>query len=105
MSSLGAPVLPDGLLLLAAARHHLGAADQDARIDPERVADNAEHHDGADAEPATAHAHGQAEAAATAARAIAAAIFDILAFGHIIETHRLLLAPTALCAGRFVQVH
>ena len=42
MSSLGAPVLPGGPALrppLAAAGKDLGAADQQARIDPERVAD------------------------------------------------------------------
>ena len=72
ISSLGAPVLPGGLrrLLLvsaaAAARENLGAADQEARIDAERPADDAEHDDGADAEPAAA-AHREAETAASAA--------------------------------------
>src|SRR2546423_968735 len=79
------------LIRLSAAGHHLGAPDQDARIDAKRVADDPEHHDRADAEPAAAQAHGQAEAAATAAAAIAAAILDVLAFRHVVETHLVLL--------------
>ena len=42
------------LIAGAAAGHHLGAADQDARIDAEGPADQAEDHDGADAETAGA---------------------------------------------------
>ena len=41
-------------LRIAAARQNFGAADQDAGIDAERPADQAEHDDGADAEPAAA---------------------------------------------------
>ena len=43
------------LLLLLAAAENLRAADQQPRIDAERLADDAEHHDGADAEPAASH--------------------------------------------------
>ena len=61
ISSVGAPLLPRrraavGLVArrLAAAGEDFGAADQDARIDAEGVADQAEHDDGADAETAAA---------------------------------------------------
>src|SRR3954469_6303488 len=62
-AALGRGGLAIGLVgrRLAAAGEDLGAADQDARIDAEGVADQAEHDDGADAEPAAAH--GEAEPA------------------------------------------
>ena len=52
------PTLALLLIARAAARHHLGAADQDARVDAERPADKAEDHHRSYAEPAAArHAH------------------------------------------------
>jgi hypothetical protein len=74
-------------------RQHLGPADQKPRIDPERPADQAEHHQGADAEPAAADR--QAEAA-TATPLIAAAILDVVAGRQFIQAHRCLLGPLAL---------
>src|SRR5205085_4576940 len=74
--------------LTAAAGEDFGAADQDARVDAEGIAEQAEHDDGADAEPATA-AHRNAKAAATAhaAAAVVATVFDIVAAAKIIVTH------------------
>src|ERR1043165_1809175 len=91
------------LIGLPAAGEDLRAADQQARVDAERIADDAEHHDGADAEPAAAHPHRKAET--TAATAVAAAILDVLAFGHVIETHLLPPRPRSILADRPVQVH
>src|SRR4051794_16018401 len=71
---------------LSAAGEDLGAADQDTRIDAEGVADQAEHDDGADAEPAAAH--GEAEpASSTAAATIVATILDVVAAAEIIVAH------------------
>ena len=53
-----------GLLVVPAAVHDLGAADQDARIDAERPADQAEHDDGSDAEAAAPDRDTDAAAAA-----------------------------------------
>src|SRR5262249_62123119 len=63
------PVL---LIVAAAAVDHFGAADQQHRVDAERPADQAEHHDGAKPEPATTDRH--PETTATAAALLAAAI-------------------------------
>ena len=72
---------------LAAAGENFRAADQDARIDAEGIAEQAEHDDGADAEPAAA-AHRDAEAAAaTAAAAVVATVVDVVAAAEIIVTH------------------
>jgi hypothetical protein len=77
---------------MPAAGQDFGAADQNARVDTECIADDAEYQHRADAEPAAADR--QAKAAAAAATAITAAILDILAFRHVIETHQfLLVAP------------
>src|SRR5262245_30963749 len=76
------------VLRLAPAAHHLGAADQEARIDAERPADEAEHHDGADPQAAGAARH--AEAAAPAAGiAFVAAILDVVAAAEILPAHYL----------------
>ena len=98
MSSLGGAGAPRAVAAAPAAgagrrREHLGAADQQARIDAERPADDAEHHDGADAEPAAADRH--ADAAATAA-AIAAAILDVVALRQIVLAHRFSSRPGSL---------
>ena len=90
VSSVGAPVrrvgLPVGLLVLrAAAGDHFGAADQHARIDAERPADQAEHDHGADAEPAAADR--KAETAAAEAAAVTAIVLDIVAAAEIIPAH------------------
>src|SRR4051812_18976850 len=71
---------------LAATGEYLGAADQDARIDAKGVTHQAEHDDGADAEPAAAH--GEAEpASSTAAATIVATILDVVAAAEIIVAH------------------
>ena len=73
--SVGAPVLPRRLpvrllVVRAAAADDFGAADENAGIDAERPADQAEHHHGADAEAAAPDRN--TEAAATAETAAAA---------------------------------
>ena len=73
---------------LVAAGEDFGAADQDARIDAEGVADEAEHDDGADAEPATAHRQAKTAAAtAHSAAAVVATVIDVVAAAEIIVTH------------------
>ena len=77
------------LLFLArapAARHLLGAADQDRRVDARDPADDAQDHDRADAEPAGAAA-GEAEPATTAA--LAAPVLDIVGRAEIFPAHDL----------------
>src|SRR5580700_8078594 len=93
-----------GRCLTAAAGKNLRAADQDARIDAEGVADQTEHDDGADAEP-TAAADRQAEtAAAQPAAAVIAAVLDVVAAAKIIVTHGPIssfhFAPAASCPAR-----
>ena len=61
------------------AGQHLGAADQEPRIDAERPADQAEHDHAADAEPAAADRKPAARATAARIAAIAAAVFDVVA--------------------------
>src|SRR4029453_8193611 len=71
-----------------AAGEDFGAADQDARIDAEGIADEAEHDDGADAEPATAHRQAKTAATAThSAAAIVATVVNVVAAAEIIVTH------------------
>src|SRR5258705_12938295 len=55
------------------------AADQDARIDAEGVADETEHNHGADAEPAAAHRKTEAATTAAAPAAVIATVIDIVA--------------------------
>jgi hypothetical protein len=72
---------------LAASCQNFRAADQDARIDAERVADQAKHNDGADAEPAAAHRKAKAAATAHSAAIVTATIFDVVAAAEVIVTH------------------
>src|SRR5712664_3114768 len=67
------------------AGENFRAADQDARIDAEGVADETEHNDRADAEPAAAHR--QTEATAATAAAVIATVIDIVAAAEVIVTH------------------
>src|SRR5262249_3107332 len=85
-AGLALPGGPVGLIGgLVAAVEDFGAADQDARIDAESIPDQAEHDDGADAEPAAAHR--QAEAAAATHSTLATTVLDIVAAAEIIVTH------------------
>src|SRR6185437_12146958 len=71
-----------------AAGEDLSAADQDARIDAERVTDQAEHDERADAEPAAAHRKAKATAAAAqSAATVVATVLDVIAATEIIVTH------------------
>src|ERR1700682_3969239 len=76
---LGGPGPAIGLIAgcMAAAGQNFRAADQDARIDAERVADQAKDDDGADAEPAAAHRNAEAAAAAHSAAIVTATLFAI----------------------------
>jgi hypothetical protein len=98
----GAPRLPArrrlarrliGLLIArSAAGEDFGAADQHPRIDAERPADQAEHHDGADAQAAAADRHPET-AAKTAAALFAAAVLDVAALVQIFPAHRFAPSP------------
>src|SRR5215468_10796307 len=70
---------------MPAAVHDLGAADQDARIDAERPAEQAENDDGSD--PDAAAADRDAHTAAAEATFVAARVLDIVAAAKIIPTH------------------
>ena len=54
---------------------------------PKRVADKAEHDEGADAEPAAAHRKAKAAATADSAAAVIATIVDVAAATEVIVTH------------------
>ena len=102
MSSCGAPVrrAVGGACCTCGstgAGQDLGAADEQARIDAERPADDAEHHDGADAQSAAADRETAAAAAAEAA--LVASILDVAAFRQIIQAHGFVSLP-ALARGR-----
>src|ERR1700719_1985640 len=88
-----------GLLNVRAARQDFGAPDQEARIDAERPADQAQHNDGADSK--TAATHWQAEAAAAAR--FAAAILDIVALFGLVQTHYSAPSPGFFCAQACVD--
>src|SRR5262249_53283992 len=64
------------------ARQARGAADQHARVDPQPIADKAEHDDGADAEAASAP--GNAKACTSV---LAPPILNVVAARQFIETH------------------
>ncbi len=64
------------------AGENFRAADQDARIDAEGVADETEHDHGADAEPAAAHRKTEATATTTTAAVIATIIVTHGSFPH-----------------------
>jgi hypothetical protein len=74
------------LLRTAAARQDLGTTDQHARIDAQPIADQAEHDNGADSEPAP-----PAWNAKAAAAILAPAILNVVAARQLIETHFLVL--------------
>jgi len=91
ISSVGAPFLAGSdrrsVLIarrLVAAGEDFRAADQDAWIDAEGVADKAEHDDGADAEPAATHRQAEAAATAHSAATVAATVIDLVAAAEII---------------------
>src|SRR6185312_5029924 len=74
-----------GLLIGATATvEHLGAADQNARVDAERVTDDAEHDDRADAQATAADRQAEAAPANTPAAAV---VLDIVAAAEIVPTH------------------
>jgi hypothetical protein len=79
------------LIARSAAGEDFGAADQHPRIDAERPADQAEHHDGADAQAAAADRH--PETTARAAALFAAAILDVAALLQIFPAHRFAPSP------------
>ena len=91
--SVGAPVLAVRPAIglnarrLTAAGENFRAADQDARVDAERVADEAEHDDGADTEPAAAQGKTETASATHSAAIIAATVLDVVAAAEIIVTH------------------
>ena len=112
ISSVGAPVLAGpgpaiGLVgrRLAAAGEDFRAADQDARIDAEGVAEQAEHDDGADAEPAAAHRKAEAAATAHSAAAIVATVLDIVAAAEIIVTHGGFSSSRLMCICGYPTRH
>ncbi len=80
-------------LRLTGAGQDLGAADEQARIDAERPADDAEHHDGADAQSAAADRKTAAPAAAVAT--IGASILDVAAFRQVIQAHGFVSLPAS----------
>src|SRR5499426_3536413 len=67
----------------AAARQDLGAADQQARVDPQRPADEAEDHNRADADAAPATDRD----AEPATSLVTPAVFDVVAAAEIIPAH------------------
>src|SRR6202034_4010580 len=71
----------------AAAVENLRAADQKPRVDAERITDQAEHDDGADAETAAADRKAKAAATTHSAAAVVATVFDVVAATEIIVTH------------------
>src|SRR5215471_8072193 len=73
-------------LRLAGPGEDFGAADEQARIDAERPADEAERHDRADAQSATADRNAKPATAAEAA-ALRASVLDVAAFRQIVQPH------------------
>jgi len=63
------------------------AADQQPRVNAERITDQAEHDDGADAETAAADRKADAAATAHSAATVVATVFDVVAATEIIVTH------------------
>src|SRR5207244_5952755 len=72
--------------LSAAAGENFRAANQDARVNAEGIAEQPEHDEGADAEAAAAHRDAES-AAAHASAAVFATVFDVVAAAEIIVTH------------------
>ncbi len=101
-AGLGRPRPAIGLVgrRLVAAGQDFGAADQDARIDSESIADQTEHDNGADAEPATAHRQTKTATTAThSAAAIVATVFNVVAAAEIIVTHGGVSSSPAVCSN------
>ena len=78
---------------MPAAVDQLGPADQHAWIDAERPADQAEHDDSSNTEPAAPDRKTDTTAAAKPA-AVTPAVLDIVAAAEIIPTHREFLLKT-----------
>jgi hypothetical protein len=81
-------------LRLAGTGQDLGAADEQARIDAERPADEAERHDRTDAQSAAADRKAETTSAA-AKTALFASILDVAAFRQIVQAHRSASLPAA----------
>src|SRR5262249_51038947 len=91
------------LLRGSSAGQNLGAADQDARIDAEPIADKAEYDDGADPKAASTPRDAKARPAV-----LAPPIFNVVAARQFIETHfplsyyvRVAVAQSCAAAFRF----
>ena len=83
-------MLGRGFCLAAAAHtvHHLGSADEDARVDPQREGDQAKYDDRADAEMARAKTSATAaEHPAAAGIFLAPAILDIVGAACVFPSH------------------
>jgi hypothetical protein len=70
-----------------AAVHHLGAADEDARIDAERPTNQAEHDDCSDSEAAAPDRDTDASAS-TETAVVTSTVFNVVAAAEIVPTHR-----------------
>src|SRR5262249_26183212 len=89
------------LVARSAAGQDLGAADQEARIDPQRPPDEPEHHDRPDAQAAATARHAEAATAAF----LAAAILDVVAAAEIVPTHLRTLLWAGIVADGIARVH
>src|SRR5262249_32124474 len=78
----------------AGAGQDLGAADEQARVDAERPADEAERHDGADAQSAAADRKAETAPAATHT-ALFASILAVAASRQIVQAHGSASLPAA----------
>jgi hypothetical protein len=85
-------------LRLALAAQDLGPADEQAWIDAERPADQAERDDRADAQSATADRQAEPSTAA-AETAVVASIFDVAAFRQIVQPHGFASLPAGRAAA------
>src|ERR1700733_8557033 len=83
----GSPIGLIGRRLAATAIENFRAADQKPRVDAERITDQAEHDDGADAEAAAADRKAHAAATAHSAATVVTTVFDVVAATEIIVTH------------------
>src|SRR4029079_3625948 len=87
-AALGVAGFAGGLIArgLASASKDFRSANQQPWIDAESVADQSEHDDGTDAEPAAAHWKTEAAAHSTSASFVVT-VLDVLAAAKIIVTH------------------
>ena len=83
-------------LRLARAGQDLGTADEQAWIDAERPADEAERHDRADAQSAAADRNAEPAAATAAEAAVPTSILDVAALREIIQAHGVASLPARL---------